>query len=256
MSDTFEIIIDGIVDGEKISPHTIDITLFKDYISDISDIVKKTIDKQRIEEKAFFLIEEGSLKIVVLASAMFINSFNNDVSVLKASGTLNNIDPTYSKVFEKWQKNAKSNDTLNFNFLHNGQSLLRIDKDSDFKTDLSLYVDVEKILYGTITDMGGKNEPNIHLDTEIGNITIYCSKGDITNQDNRLYKPAAIKVRVKQHISTFECLKKYEFLEFYTYSGKLEGESLDNFINQHSKYWENIPDSAEWTRKLRDENNF
>ena len=256
MPDTFEIIIDGIVDGEKISPHTIDIALFKDYITDVSDIVKKTIDKRQTDEKVFFQIEEGSLKIVVLVGTLFITSFINDASNLKASCSYNNINPIYARVFEKWQKNAKSNETLNFNFLYNGQSILKIDKHSDFKLELDFYIDVEKILYGIIIDLGGKTNPNIHLDTENGSITIYCSKEDITNQDNRLYKPAAIKVKVKQHISTFEYQGRYEFLEFYPYSGKLDGESLDNFINQHSKYWETIPDSAEWTRKLRDENDF
>lgn len=256
MSESFEIVIEGLIDGEKISPTTIDISLFKDYITDISDLVKKSKEKGQPEEKVFFEIIDGSLKVKIIATVLFISSFSNDVNALNTTGTFNDVNPKRVEVFGKWQRNAKTNETLSFHFLHNGKSLLKIDKNSNFKIDLSKYVEVEKVLYGFITDLGGKSNPNIHLDTEIGNITIYCTRKDLTDQDNRLYHSAAIRVKIKQHISTFEFDGKYQFIEFLPCAGPLKGKDLDNFINQHSKYWENIPDSAEWQRKLRDENDF
>ncbi len=256
MSETFEIIINGMVDGERISPTTIDISLFRDYISDISSLVKEPREKGQPEEKVFFEIEDGSLKVKLLASLMFLSAFSQDIMAINTSGTFNDVTEKRAKVFEKWQRNAKNNETLTFDFRHNGNSLFKLNKDSDYKTELNQYVEVEKILYGTITGIGGKKNPNIHLDTEDGSIIVYCSRDDLINQDNRLYKQAAVKVKVKQHISTLEYYGEFQFIEFHPYSGQLKGKDLDNFINQHSKYWEDIPDSAEWQRKLRDDNDF
>lgn len=256
MSESFEIIINGIVDGKKITPNDIDITLLKDYISDINTLLKKN-EKDISDENIYVKVEDGSLKIAVLSVALLINSsFTNDIIALKNTGILNEISPKRAEILGKWQKKAKTNNSLTFNIIQNGESILQIDKQSEFKNDFSKFVEIEQILYGTITDLGGKNNPNIHLDTENGSITIYCKKEDLINQDNKLYRYTAIRTKVKQHISTLELDGKYQFIEFLPYKGPLTGNELDNFINKHSKYWENIPDSAEWQRKLRDENDF
>ena len=107
--------------------------------------------------------------------------------------------------------------------------------------------------YGTLTNAGGKNKANIHLDTEeFGSITLSTDKGFIMDQEeNILYKKYGVRALGKQNIETGDLDKSsLTLLELIDYSPKFDQTYLNSLIKKAKSRWADV-DPDEWLSEIR-----
>lgn len=115
---------------------------------------------------------------------------------------------------------------------------MKITPDTNYYFRNPIWVDIELYLYGRITDAGGKEKANIHLDTDKGLIKIRTTIKELKDlPSNPLYKNFRIHVEAKQNISNGEIdpnsyiMKSIlEMREYY------DEEELDRMIEK-AKPW-------------------
>tara|TARA_R110002124_G_scaffold219424_1_gene385300 strand:- start:6681 stop:7457 length:777 start_codon:yes stop_codon:yes gene_type:complete len=249
--------IKGEAEGIKISPSSTDISEIKTFISDIESLVRGDFhgnDKPKVVLNSF---EDGSLDFNVgIEEGLKTEEFFQHISSLHNNMEL---DPLLfgskrANVLFKWQKIATQND---LNFLIGSDdivSTIQISSETDFKIVEPKVIKSEIILFGLITDIGGKNNPNIHITTEkFGEVLVSCTKDKIRQDDvNRLYKKFGIRTNSLVNIRDKEILES-EFIQFIDKPKKLTKEKLNNFINKSKTFWDEIEDPVLWVREQRGE---
>lgn len=252
--DFFELKIQGLVEKEVLSTKNFDIAQLKELLEDVDNLIRKPLSKEFSKEMITLNYEDGCIRLALFTSIFAIKSLFVDLAEVSSSNNILSIDETRAGVISKWQEKAKRDNTFVFSINDSkNDCLIKIDKDSNFAIPQPRLIDVEIIIYGEITDIGGKGNPNIHIDT--GNIVLKaaCKKDEIKNCD-RLYSTCGVMVAAKQDISTFEISDKdIKFIKFIDYKGKLEGENLMKFIENGTAAWKHIPDSVKWKRNLRED---
>ena len=134
-------------------------------------------------------------------------------------------------------------------------TLPRITPSTQFIRTSNIFVDVEMYFYGTLTNAGGKNKANIHIDTEeYGTLTVTTDKDFIMGQEeNFLYKKYGIRALGKQNIETGELDKSsLSLLELIDYSPKYDESYLKSLIQRAKGNWSNV-DSDAWLSEIRGE---
>lgn len=247
--------IKGEVDGIKVSPSSTDISDVKSFISDIELLIRGDLqanDKPKVVLNSF---EEGSLDFNVgLEENVKTEEFFQQISSLDSGKEL---DPFFfgskrAKIILKWQKIANQND-LNFKIDSDDiTSTVKISSETNFKAVEPKVIKSEIILFGHITDIGGKNNPNIHITTEkFGEVLVSCTKDKIRQDNvNRLYKKFGIRTNSLVNVTDKEILES-EFIQFIDKPKKLTKEKLNNFINKSSVFWDEIENPVLWVREQR-----
>jgi hypothetical protein len=131
--------------------------------------------------------------------------------------------------------------------------LLTIDSSTSFFRTENVWVDAELYFYGILTNAGGKNKANIHLDTdEFGLITIDTQKSFLMDQDeNLLYRKFGVRVIGKQNIQTGEIDKSsLELIGFVDFTPKYDDKYLKGLILKAKGNWKNI-DPDLWIDNIR-----
>lgn len=249
---SIELKIQGLIGNVPVTIKNYDISDLIELLEDSETLIRKPLNKDCSKDNITVSYEEGSVKLVIFATVFAINSLFADLNEATVSKSLINVDRNRADIISKWQQKVKANKDLTFTISDSVNVLkIKIDKDSDFILPSPQFVDVEIILYGEIFDMGGKDNPNIHIDTENGVLKASCKKNDII-AEHRLYSTCGIRVKAKQDISTMEISKEgMQFIEFINYKGKLEGDNLLKFIKDGTEAWKDIDDSVKWQRKIR-----
>ena len=117
----------------------------------------------------------------------------------------------------------------------------------------NIMVDVECYYYGTLTDAGGKDKANIHLDTkEAGSLTIRTDKEYLAGyQGNPLYKKFGVRVRAKKNILTGDIDKStLSLVELLDYQPKFDEDYLMGLIHKATPKWRGI-NADEWLHDVR-----
>ena len=196
--------IEGNYGQEPLAPDNYDITLMRDVLNcafDLLDLEKKKEQRPVVT----FHITNGSVNNVFTVSRQKAVSFASILTMmLSAAQPLDELEPKTAIAFEGLQKFAKQN---NFSLdLHSSEAkdaVFHITPETDYHRSDSLWVDAEVYYYGTLTDAGGKNKSNIHLDTKDGLITINADKEYLVEyKDNPLYRKFGAIAVAKQNIKT------------------------------------------------------
>ena len=123
-----------------------------------------------------------------------------------------------------------------------------------FKQSENVWVNTELYLYGEITDAGGKNEPNIHLQRKNHEqiLKIACDKKLLSSQTtNLLYKTSGIRVSAKQNLLTGELdLKSLKAIEIIKYDPTYNKNYLSSLVEEASPSWKGI-DVDKWLQEQR-----
>ena len=117
----------------------------------------------------------------------------------------------------------------------------------------NIMVDVECYYYGTLTDAGGKDKANIHLDTkDAGSLTIRTDKEYLAGyQGNPLYKKFGVRVRAKKNILTGDIDKStLSLVELLDYQPKFDEDYLMGLIHKATPKWRGI-NADEWLNDVR-----
>jgi hypothetical protein len=249
-----EIKVVGKKDNLELTPDNYDI---KDIISVLENAENLLFPINKKERPTIsYDIKEGSVIHILKTSLQAIIGFN--ALLLQISHNNYSIDflesPT-AKAFEYFQDSAKKQDVsfeISTSVPDSGR--LTVNQETEFIRSEDIWVDAEFYFYGIVTDFGGKEKANIHLDTkEYGLLKVDSEEAILRDyESNPLYKPYGIRATGKQNIHTGELDKStLSLVEIIDYDRNCREDYIDGVIQRASASWEEVGDVDEWLRQMR-----
>lgn len=249
----FKIKFEGIINGRELNPNTIEVSDLISKLQEVEQFLSGSLTKNERGE-IVAKIKDGSLLIDSEAAVINDNdNFMADLVTLGEDQEVNDIDPKRAEILEKWQNESYEYGIRTTLFSKNWNLDLQINSETEYKRVFPVVLKNEMHLFGILTDMGGKNKINIHVDTrKYGNIPISCTKKQIKGNENKLYTNVGVLVEVHQNLKTGE-ITNARLLEFLPDRNREFKSALEDFQASSKDYWKDINDPATWVRNLRDE---
>lgn len=239
---TITIRVSGSKGNLALSPDHYDIREIAQLFDTVESILFPGSKKQRPE--ITYSIESGSVLHVFKTSFQTIVATTAILANVLESGSIDKLDLPTARAIEKLQADSVSKNyeySITTSEWRNGE--LRITPQTNYRRSEEIWVDAEIYLYGTLTDAGGKDKSNIHLDTkEYGLVTIASDKEYLKNyQENLLYKEYGVRVRGKQSLATGEIdLSSLKLISLQGFRPVFDESYLNNLISKASKSWAGV----------------
>lgn len=239
---TIEIRVSGSKGNLELSPDHYDIREIVQLFDAIESILYSGGKKQRPE--ITYSIESGSVRHIFKTSFQSIVAVSAILANVLETGSIDKLELTTARAIEKLQSDAVSKNyefTISTSEWRNGE--LRITPQTHYRRSEEIWVDAEVYLYGTLTDAGGKDRSNIHLDTkEYGQVTIDADKEYLRNiEENLLYKEYGVRVKGKQSLATGEIdFSSLKLISLQGYRPVYDEVYLNELIAKASKSWEGV----------------
>lgn len=237
-----EIRVSGRKGNLELSPDIYDIKEIVQVFDAVESLLFSGNKKQRPEIS--YSIESGSVRHIFKTSFQTILTTTAVLASVLKTGSIDQLDLPTARAIEKLQADAISK---NYEFAittsewQDGE--LRITPQTHYLRSSEIWVDAEVYLYGTLTDAGGKDKSNIHLDTkEYGQVTIDSDKEYLKNiQENLLYKEFGVRAKGKQSLATGEIdLSSLRLISLQGYRPVYDENYLNGLIAKASKSWAGV----------------
>lgn len=249
---TIEIRVSGCKGNLELSPERYDIKEIAQMFDAVESILFSGNKKQRPE--ITYSIESGSVRHIFKTSFQSIVAVSAILANVLETGSIDKLELPTARAIEKLQTDAISKNyefTICTSEWRGGE--LRITPQTHYCRSEEIWVDAEIYLYGTLTDAGGKDKSNIHLDTkEYGQVTIDADKEYLRNvEENLLYKEYGVRARGKQSLATGEIdLSSLKLISLQGYRPVYDEAYLDTLIAKASKSWAGV-DVDDFLSELR-----
>ncbi len=248
-----EVRIKGKVGEFQLSTDTYDIKEIVSVLQTVENLLFQSGKKDR--PNISYNLEEGSVKHIFKTTLQAVIGLN---AVLLQVGQNNSIDfleaPT-AKAIEELQNTArKKNYDIELSTSESDKVLLKLDSSTNYYRTDNLWVETELYFYGTLTNAGGKNKANIHLDTdEFGSVTIQTDKNYLKGKkENLLYKKLGVRAIGLQRIDNGEIDKStFKLIDLIDYNPKFDKAYLSGLVNKASQSWKSISDADECLSEIR-----
>jgi hypothetical protein len=246
-----EIRIEGSVGARKLTPTLVDIDEISEILAQVAGLLFPT-EKRSQRPLISYQIVEGSVRHKFRTVMQSVIGFGAVISQISSQEQIDFLHERSAVAVEKLQHLAVEKDyvvTISAN-----ESRLVIDRTTHYLRNLKLWVDAEFYLYGELTNAGGKNSPNIHLDTEeFGTLRIATKKDYLKDADqNLLYKKFGLRVTGKQNLQTFEMDRSsLTFVDLFDYDMEYSDLYLDDLMKRAVPAWENVPNADDWLDDIR-----
>lgn len=242
------------VDGQPLTPQNVDLPTLRGYLSDIETLIKGEAPGASANGTQV-RIEEGSLLIKALVPAILATGLAEDMVRLEATGDLDAIQPKRAQVIESWMSRAKRSEHRTYSIAGAGlKRKLSITKSSPLAhAGDQGWVNVEKYLTGKVVDLGGKQDPNVHLvlDKSENTIMIAATEKQLAaERENQLYRKVNVRVRAEQNTRSKE-LRNMKLLEFLPRASEPDEEALRALWSKGRKAWGGVPSASEWVDNFR-----
>lgn len=239
---TIEIRVSGSKGNLKLSPDHYDIKEIAQLFDIVESILFSGNKKQRPE--ITYSIESGSVRHIFKTSFQSIVAVSAILANILETGSIDKLELPTARVIEKLQADAISK---NYEFAISTSEWpggeLRITPQTQYRRSEEIWVDAEIYLYGTLTDAGGKDKSNIHLDTkEYGQVTIDADKEYLRNiEENLLYKEYGVRAKGKQSLATGEIdFSSLKLMSLQGYRPVYDEAYLNGLIAKASKSWAGV----------------
>lgn len=239
---TIEIRVSGSKGNLELSPDHYDIKEIAQLFDAVESILYSGSRKQRPE--ITYSIESGSVRHIFKTSFQSIVAVSAVLANVLETGSIDKLELPTARAIEKLQTDAISKNyefTISTSEWRGGE--LRITPQTHYRRSEEIWVDAEIYLYGTLTDAGGKDKSNIHLDTkEYGQVTIDADKEYLRNvEENLLYKEYGVRARGKQSLATGEIdLSSLKLISLQGYRPVYDEAYLNGLIAKASKSWAGV----------------
>lgn len=249
-----DFVLHGRLEGVEITPATIGLSRFNEFNRQAEEFISGS-ENQKLDEVTVEIEKSSYLFRTIIPVLTAAAGLAGDLKALERQDSLGEIDPKRAKVIASWQAKARVNPEIRFSIRpEEGAKSLEISAETNYRIgEVEPWVTVEKYLYGEIMDMGGANNPNVHLrlaDTAklltIGSSYQYLRK----QQKNRLYHKALLRVDAKQHFKTGE-LRDIRLISFEDYQPSYDEEALDRFAEEGRMAWAEVENASAWVEALR-----
>lgn len=245
--------VTGKIGQKEISPELFDISDIKSMMDDFENMLFPGSKKDR--PHISYKIDGGSVKNIFSTSRQEVVGFNALLADVEKQETIDILEHKSALAFEHLQKNS---DETNLTYeittsLSEDSAPFVISPKTAWKRTEETWIDAEFYVYGEITDAGGKNNSNIHVDTkEYGVLTISTDKPTLKEkEENMLYRTYGVRVKGKQHLQSGEMdTKSLKLIELIDIQKKYDEDYLDSLIEQATPRWQGI-DADKWLGELR-----
>lgn len=239
---TIEIRVSGNKGNLGLSPDHYDIKEIAQLFDTVESILFSGNKKQRPE--ITYSIESGSVRHIFKTSFQSIVAVSAILANVLETGSIDKLELPTARAIEKLQSDAISKNyefTISTSEWRGGE--LKITPQTHYRRSEEMWVDAEIYLYGTLTDAGGKDKSNIHLDTkEYGQVTIDADKEYLRNiEENLLYKEYGVRARGKQSLATGDIdLSSLKLISLQGYRPVYDEAYLNGLIAKASKSWAGV----------------
>ena len=247
-----EIHISGLKGNVTLSPANYDIKEIQLVLSKVDDLLYPLHKKDR--PLITYNLQEGSVKNIFKTGIQAIISFNAIMGQIITENSIDFLDIKTAEAIESMQNlSYEKNYTFEITTSVDESEKLLINPSTHYIRSTNLLVDTEMYFYGSITDAGGKKNPNIHLETkDFGMIVIDTPKNFLENkEDNLLYKNFGIRAIGKMNVNTGEIDKhSFKFIELIDYESGYDESYLSKLILKAKNNWLGV-DPDKWLQELR-----
>ncbi len=247
-----EIRITGSKGNLELKPATYDIKEIATILEQAEQLLFPNDKKNR--PLISYNLEEGSVRHVFRTGLQFVIGFN---AILGQINTTNNIDfleLNTLKAIETIQGMAVQKDyAFEISTSLEQSNKLKINSDTSFEKTEEYWADAEFYFYGKITDAGGKNKANIHLNTEeLGIVKISTPIDFLAKaEENILYKTFGIRAKGKQNIKTGEIDRSnLVFVDLIEYNKRYDKNYLQS-LRTKAAIWLNSISTDDWLNEIR-----
>jgi hypothetical protein len=243
--------IEGSVGAKKLTPAMVDIEEIREILSQAA-VLLFPAEKRSQRPLISYEIEEGSVLHKFRTVMQSVIGFGAVLSQISSQGQIDFLHERSAVAIEKLQHLAVEKNYVVTISAHEG--CLEIDRTTHYLRNAKLWVDAEFYLYGELTNAGGKNSPNIHLDTEdFGTLRISTDKDYLRGADkNLLYKKFGIRAAGKQNLQTFEMDRNsLTFVDLFDYDMEYSDVYLDSLMKKAAPAWQDVPDADQWLDEIR-----
>ncbi|MDP5169578.1 MAG: hypothetical protein NWR72_04985 [Bacteroidia bacterium] len=251
---TFVIHIEGQRSGKPLGMDSLDVKDWIDSLQYGTDLLFPEGGKNRPQVSP--QVEEGSIKflfVTAIAAVIQVHALLSKINQTKELGILPQKQIKAIRYFANLARKESLQITLgDTTSLHQG---LFLDKNTEFQPDNSAWIQVEPIVWGKVINIGGKTNPNIHLETkEFGTLIIQSSEEELADQKkNRLYHPQQLQIQISQHAHTGEYdSSSARLIKFIDYDeAESNDQYLDRLIEAGSSAWADVQDPDLWLLQQR-----
>jgi hypothetical protein len=239
---TIEIRVSGSKGNLDLSPDHYDIREISQLFDAVESILFPVNKKQRPEIS--YSIESGSVRHTFKTSLQTIVATSAVLAMISKTGSIDQLDLPTARAIERIQSEAVSK---NYNFTISTSEWpggeLKISPQTNYRRSEVIWVNAEVYLYGTLTDAGGKDKSNIHIDTkEYGLVTIDSDKEYLKSfKENLLYKEFGVRAKGKQSLATGEIdMSTLKLISLQGYRPVYDENYLNGLIAKATKSWAGI----------------
>lgn len=248
-----EICVKGNRGGNPLSPANYDIT----ELAGVLEHVSLFFDKSKNRPPITYKMEEGSVRHLFVALLTVVNSFNKvlaNISENRIEG-LSNLDKKQLDAIRYFYAEARGKD-MEFEISTSLSNSARfvINKETPMPELEGAWPTAEFYFYGEVMDIGGKSNPNIHLQTEEhGLLKIDAEREMLASLDsNLLYKFVCIHATGRQNPYTSEINKASLNLVSVEIHKKVHDENyLLSCIEAARHSWSDVGDVEVWLQNIR-----
>lgn len=250
-----EFALEDRVGDEPLTPETVDLPTLRAFLDDVEALIKGNVDGAGVTlAESRVRIEEGSLKVVALISALLATDLDRDLSRLRESGDLDAIQPKRAEIIEQWQARARRLPYRSYSIGEREQPKIKIAGTSEFQHGGERsWVSVEKYLTGKVYDIGGKQNPNVHVIlSDSGNdLVIQATEQQLGEEtENQLYKEVALHVQAEQNLRT-KTLRNIRLIEFLPQAADVDENALLTLWEKGRAAWKDIKSPTDWVEGIR-----
>ncbi len=247
----------GQVGNEPLGPDNYDISYLKDMLDDVESLLYP--NEKRNRPVISYEMQAGSVKHVFRTSMQKVTEFGAVLSMVLSSGNLDGLIPDTAKAFEHIQNQSRQKGySISFSTsLQHAQELTFTPETNYIRTE-QIWAEAEFYFFGKLTDAGGKNKANIHLDTkEYGFLLIDVDKEYLGSlEGNPLYKEFGVRAIGRQNVITGEMdLSSLKLVEMIDYNRKFNSQYLEDLIKKATPKFQGL-DVDSWIQEIRGENAY
>lgn len=245
-------------EGEDLKPSNISLWQFNDFNQQVEQFLVGTKRRDELGHVGV-RIEEGSYKLVTAISATLAVLLAGDLELLASrDDCLGDLDPRRAEVLLKWQVLSKKCPERRYSVhLFDGKNRsVELNSETNFHSVATPWVEVEKYILGTIMDIGGAREANIHVrpeDPPHHLIKVVSSEEYLREQpENLVYRKVLLHIKARQSVESGE-MRDYQLVKFVSsYRPRVDKRAMDQIAKEGSERWADVKDPAAWVRALRE----
>lgn len=244
----------GQVGNAPLGPSNYDISSLRDVLDDVENLLYP--NEKRNRPVISYEMQAGSVKHVFRTSLQKVTEFGAVLAMVAANGNLDGLTHETAKAFEHIQTQSRQNGySVSFSTSTDETRELTFTPETNFIRTGQILAEAEFYFYGKLTDAGGKNKANIHLDTkEYGFLRIDVEKEYLAElEGNPLYKEFGVRAIGRQNVVTGELdLTSLKLVEIIDYDRKFNDRYLEDLIKRATPKFKGLDVDA-WIQEVRGE---